>query len=148
MPSEVVNSATKREWRDLGFYYDRDDRGREWRLVGSRAGLLVSGRPCCGMLADPRNAGISYHEHFGPYLEVMTWTEPGFDDHAIRGPLTELVRLAQLIEIKLAGAPAGSLIEIREEFAPNSPYSLILDVRADGFDPAKADPALPPDEVR
>jgi hypothetical protein len=74
------------------------------------------------------------------YLEVMTWPEPGFDDHAIRGPQTELARLAQLIETKLAEAPPGSLIQIREEYAPNSPYSLILDVRADGFDPAKADP--------
>jgi hypothetical protein len=41
--------------------------------------------------------------------------------------------------VKLATAEAGSPILIREEFAPASPYSLVLDVRADGFDPASAD---------
>ncbi len=149
MPSEAVNRATVREWRDLGFYYDRDDKARERRMVGSRAGLLRFKDALLRYVADPRNAGISEHEHFGPYmyLEVMTWSEAGFDDHAIRGPLTELARLAQLIETKLSKALPGSLIEIREEFAPSSPYSLILDVRADGFDPAIADSALP-DEVR
>jgi hypothetical protein len=28
---------------------------------------------------------------------------------------------------------------IREEYSADSPYSLMLDVRADGFDPAAAD---------
>lgn len=54
------------------------------------------------------------------YLEVMTWPEAAFDDHAIRGPLPELTQLAGLIETKLA-APLGSLIEIRDEFASESP---------------------------
>jgi hypothetical protein len=150
MPSEAVNKATRREWRDLGFYHDRDDQRQEWRLIGSRAGLLRFKDALLRYAADPRNAEIAEHEHFGPYmyLEVMTWPEPGFDDHAIRGPLPDLARLARLIETKVAEAPPGSQIQIREEFAPNSPYSLILDVRSDGFDPAKADSALPPDEVR
>jgi hypothetical protein len=149
MPSDAVNRATMREWRDLGFYYDRNDKAREWRLVGSRTGLLCFRDALLRYASDPRNGAISEHEHFGPYMyfEVMTWPEPAFDDHAVRGPLPELAQLAQLIESKLAEASPGSLIEIREEFAANSPYSLILDVQRDGFDPAEADPALS-DEVR
>jgi len=87
---------------------------------------------------------ISEHEHYGPYmyLEVMTWTEAGFDQHAIRGQLEDLLRLADLIDIKLETALPGSSIVIREEFAMNSPYSLILDVQNDGFDPAQPDPEL------
>jgi hypothetical protein len=69
----------------------------------------------------------------------MTWPDAGFDGHAIRGSLTGLARLAELIEAKLATAEPGSPILIREEFAADSPYSLMLDVRADGFDPASAD---------
>ena len=29
MPSQATNEATRREWRDLGFFYDRDDARRE-----------------------------------------------------------------------------------------------------------------------
>ena len=76
----------------------------------------------------------------------MTWPEAAFDQHAIRGPLPELARLADLIEIKLVEAQSGSLIEIRDEFASESPYSLVLDLRKDGFDPAEADPLLPSDK--
>jgi len=32
----------------------------------------------------------------------MTWPEAGFDHHAIRGSLTDLARLAELIEENLA----------------------------------------------
>jgi hypothetical protein len=69
----------------------------------------------------------------------MTWPDAGFDGNAIRGSLTGLARLAELVEAKLATAEPGSRIVIRDEFAANSPYSLVLDVRADGFDPASAD---------
>jgi hypothetical protein len=95
-------------------------------------------------VADPRNELQSEHEHFGPYayLEVMTWSEAGFDDHAIYGSLGDLSRLASLVEARLSKAQVGSRISIREEFAPASPYALVLDVREDGFDPAAADPAL------
>jgi len=150
MPSDAVNSATVREWRELGFYYDRDDDTRLWRLVGSRDGLLRFKAALLKYIADPRNARISEHEHFGPYmyLEVMTWEEAGFDDHAIRGPLSELARLAELIGTKVAATQPGSSVKIRDEFASNSPYSLVLDVREDGFDPATADPGLTVDEVR
>lgn len=142
--SDSVNEATAREWRDLGFFYDRDDEGRIWRLTGTQAGLLRLADVLLRYAADPRNAGSSEHAHFGPYtyLEVMTWPEAGFDDHGIRGPLPELERLAHLIEAKLAVAGPGSSVEIGDEFALNSPYRLVLDMRQDGFDPATADPSL------
>jgi hypothetical protein len=89
----------------------------------------------------------SEHEHYGPYmyLEVMRWPEAAFDEHAIRGSLADLARLARIIESKVVVALPGSSVTIREEFAPDSPYSLVLDVREDGFDPASADTALPPE---
>jgi hypothetical protein len=94
-----------------------------------------------GYVADPQHASDRENEHYGPYgtLQVMTWPDAGFDGNAIRGSLTALARLAELVEVKLATAEPGSPILIREEFAPNSPYGLVLDVRPDGFDPASAD---------
>jgi hypothetical protein len=145
MSDDATIEATKREWRELGFFYDRDDQVRVWKLTGSRAGLLRFRDALLSFVADPRNASKSEHEHYGPYayLEVMTWPEAGFDDHAIRGSLTDLARLAKLIEIKIAAGDPGSSALIREEFAPDSPYTLALDLREDGFDPATADPLLP-----
>jgi len=148
MPTDATNSATRREWRDLGFFYDRDDKTKVWRLTGSRAGLLRFRDVLLSYATDPRNASNSEHEHYGPYgyLEVMTWPEAGFDDHAIRGPLAELKRLAKLIEAKLATARPGSSIPIREEFAAHSPYALVLELREDGFDAATSDPLLPAED--
>lgn len=142
--SEATRQATLREWRELGFFYERDDEAKEWRLVGSRDGLLRFRDLLLVYVADPRNEQQSEHEHFGPYmyLEVMTWPEAGFDKHAILGLLPDLARLASLVEDKLRNAPIGSTISIRDEFAVNSPYTLVLNVRENGFDPAAADPTL------
>jgi hypothetical protein len=52
------------------------------------------------------------------------------------GSLADIARLATVIESKLAAAQPGSTIRIQEEFAEDSPYGLILEVKEDGFDPA------------
>ena len=86
MPSDATNRMTRRE---LGFVYDKDDDRKESRLVGSRSGLLRFRDLLLEYSADPRNAKKSEHEHYGPYmyLEIMTWPEAGFDDHAGRKPV-------------------------------------------------------------
>jgi hypothetical protein len=144
MPSEATNNATRREWRELGFFYDRDDDNKVWRLTGSREGLLRFRDALLSYAADPCNASDSEHEHYGPYsyLEIMTSPKAGLDDHAIHGSVSDLRRLSALIDAKLATAHSGSTLRIREEFAPDSPYALVLDVREDGFDPAAEDPLL------
>jgi len=149
MSSNGLNESIREDWRDLGFFYNRNDQDKTWTLTGSRAGLLRFRDALLAYAADPRNALKSEHEHYGPYsyLEVMTWPEAGFDRHAIRGPLADLARLAGLIEDKIAKARPGSSVRIREEFATDSPYALLLDVREDGFDPASADPGLPAEDA-
>ena len=42
MRSEKKNEAIRREWRELGFFYDRNDSAKAWLIRGSRAGLW-----CC-----------------------------------------------------------------------------------------------------
>ena len=148
MASEATDKATKQEWRELGFFYDRDDENRIWKLIGSRAGLLRFRDELLLYVANPKNALKSEHEHYGPYsyLEIMTWPEAGFDDHAIRGPLEDLTRLAKLIEAKVDTMCPGSTLQIREEFAAHSPYALLLEMRQDLFDPATADTQLPAED--
>lgn len=142
MPSEEVNAVTRREWRELGFHYDRDDESKVWKLTGSASGLLRFRDILLDYVGNPAYDAKSEHQHYGPYsyLEIMTWPEAGFDDHAIYGSFADLARLASLIGAKIASATPGSEIRIREEYSPSSPYSLTLACREDGFDPASADP--------
>ena len=140
-PVAMTDDSIRQEWRKLGFYCEMDREKRLWTLTGSRAGLLYFPDLLLGYVNDPKNAADSEHEHYGPYgtLEIMTWPDAGFDSHAIRGSLVALAHLAELVEVKLASAEPGLPILIREEYSPDSPYSLVLDVRADGFDPSSAD---------
>ena len=139
--ANLTDEQIKQLWRRLGFFCELDDEKKVWTLTGSRAGLLYFPDLLLGYVNDPRHASDGEQEHYGPYgsLEVMTYPVAGFDRNAIRGSLADLSRLASLVETKLAMAKPFSVVRIREEYAADSPYALLLDVRADGFDPASAD---------
>jgi len=53
-----------------------------------------------------------------------------------------LGRLADIIDRSIALVGPGSQVRLREEYAADSEYSLVLDVRVDDFDPVSADPGL------
>ena len=137
----LTEDQIKQKWRELGFFCELDDQKKTWTLTGSRAGLLFFPDLLLGYVNDPENATDGNQKHYGPYgsLDIMTWPEAGFSSNAIRGSLMDLGHLAELVEAKLARAQAGDLVQIREEFAADSRYTLVLDVRADGFDPSSAD---------
>ena len=142
MPSEKTNTVTRQEWRDLGFFYDRDDDAKEWRIAGSKSGLGKLAAAISKFALDPRNHKKSEHDHLGPYmyLEIGCWPEPQITGHWIAGPLSLLEDLAISIREKVAAAHEGSVILLRDSFAPGSPYELRIEVKAEAFDPARADP--------
>jgi hypothetical protein len=141
---ERSREQTRSEWRELGFFYDREEISKTWRLVGSRSGLLRFADLLRAYAADSRNEMKSEHQHYGPYvyLKVMTWPEAGMDGASIHGTLNDLRRLAQLAEEHLAELKPGETAAIREEFAATAEYSLVLELRDDMFDPASADANL------
>lgn len=141
--ADMTDEQIRREWRKLGFFCERDDHKRLWTLTGDRRGLLYFPDLLLGYVADPKYTSIGKREHYGPYgsLELLTWPDAGLDGHAIRGSAQALTHLAELVEQKLAFAEPGSHVRIRAEYSPTSPYSLLLDIRADGFDPASEDRA-------
>ena len=143
---DQLEAETRAEWQELGFFYDRDDLAEEWLVVGSRAGLARFSALLREYVADPSNAMLSEHEHYGPYqyLEIMTWTDAGMDDHSIHGTLQDLDRLATLVDARTTVLRPGERCRIREEFSATSKYSLLLDLREDGFDPAMLDGNLNP----
>lgn len=136
----MTEDQIRQQWRALGFFCELDDQEKEWTLTGSRAGLLFFPDLLLGYAADPGNAADGSQKQYGPYgsLKIMTW-QAGFGGNAIRGSIIDLRRLAELVDVKLASAQPGELVRIRREFAADSPYTLVLDVRADGFDPALVD---------
>ena len=141
VPSAEINEITQREWRELGYFYDRDDAAREWKLMGSRAGLRNFSIALQAYALDMRNESLSEHEHFGPYgyLEIGTWTTPEITEHWIAGSLGEIHQLGLTIQAHLDFVPIGECFRLRATFAPRSPYELVLEVQANSFDPAKAD---------
>jgi len=138
--SSAADDATDAAWRELGFFYELDDDLLQWRLIGSRSGLLCFRGLLLDYAALPAHAAKSEHAHYGPHshLEIMTWPDPGIDAHAIFGSLDDLRHLAAIVERKLSGAQPGDRVRIGRDYAPASDYVLVLELRQDGFDPASA----------
>lgn len=145
MPSDAVNEKTRQDWRELGFYYERDDETKEWRLVGSHNGLLSFRDLLLEYVKNPRNANKSEHDHYGPYmyLVVMTWPDPGIDKDSIHGSFDDLTRLASIVDAQLSNAKVGETVRVHKEYSLDSEYTLVLSVREDDFDPPSVDPELP-----
>lgn len=143
-PSEATNQATRDEWRELGFFYDLDNSSKCWRLVGSKSGLGGFASILRAYCDDSRNAELSEHDHYGPYmyLKVMTWSEAGLDGNSIHGTLDDLNHLAELIDTALLGAQPGDTIHLGHKYVSDSDHDLLLIVKDDDFDPAGADPCL------
>ncbi len=83
--NEKIRQATIDEWRQLGFYYENDE--RKWTLAGSKSGLLNFCKLLEQYVQNPQNKMISEHEHFGPYmdLKIITWDKPMITKDAVYG---------------------------------------------------------------
>ena len=143
-PSDVTNQATREEWRDLGFFYERTDEPPCWRFIGSASGLANLAKLLDLYIRDPRNEAISEHAHYGPYmyLKVQTAESPEIDSQSIRGTLADLSRLRDLIANGLRNLRPGESLTIGSEYSSAVSVPLRLELREAEFDPASADPAL------
>jgi hypothetical protein len=142
MSSEAANEATRRAWRELGFFCGRDSAAKEWRIVGSVKGLRKFAAEIRSYASNPANDRLSEYTHFGPAmnLEVGTSHQTEITEQWIGGPLADLLRLATLIEQSAQDNVVGKCIALRSNFSPMSPYELVLDVRDEAYDPASTDP--------
>jgi hypothetical protein len=142
MPSEAANEATRRDWRELGFFCGRDAAAKEWCIVGSVSGLRKFATEIRKYASNPVHDRLSEYTQFGPAmnLEVGTSHQTEITEQWIGGPLVDLLRLATLIERSAQANVVGKRIALRANFSPMAPYELILDIRDEAFDPASADP--------
>jgi len=129
----------KEDWREIGFYYQRDDVTLVWQIVGSRAGLQ---RLCEALKAYARE----FDSHLrtadrgfaGPYkhLKIINWHMASILRDGIYGPLESIQGLATVIEEKLRSHSPGERFIIDEEYSDVNAYKLEFVVREDGWDPA------------
>ena len=137
-----ILTDTKREWRELGFHYDRNDESKEWIFTGSRSGLIKLAAIFKAYALDERNSIDSEHEHYGPYsyFKIMTINdEKGVNDNAIYGSLKDIAYLGNAIEETVLSSKPGQRVSFRNIFESNSEYDIVLDFREDGFDPISID---------
>jgi len=134
--------STRKAWRELGFYCGKNDAAKEWRIVGSVAGLRKFAAEIRAYASNPANDRLSEYAQFGPAmnLEIGTSHQPEITEQWIGGPVVDLLRLATFIERSAQPNVVGKSVALRSNFSPMAPYELILDVRDDAFDPASADP--------
>ncbi len=143
-------------WRDLGFHCDFCEEPGRWRFIGSRGGLLKFRDLLDEYISDPSNSELSEdpygpHDHFGPYmhLTIRTLTPkttnlgPKILDCEIWGRTHDIEKLARLVEEKVGESSVGDTFTIDTEYSEHNEAILDFEVRAEGFDPASADPYLP-----
>src|SRR5262245_59820689 len=108
-PSEATTRATREDWRELGFYYATQEEPPGWLVIGPPAGLSRFVSLLDDYVQDSRNATLSGHEHYGPYmyLKVQTSEAPEIDRQSIRGSLPDLARLRDLIAAALRSHGPG-----------------------------------------
>lgn len=142
MASESAKESTRKAWRELGFYCGKNDAAKEWRIVGSVAGLRKFAAEIRTYASNPANDRLSEYTQLGPAmnLEIGTSHQTEITEQWIGGPLADLLRLATFIERSVQANVVGKCVNLRSNFSPMAPYELILDVRAESFDPASADP--------
>ena len=127
----------------MGFYCGKNDAAKEWRIIGSVAGLRKFAAEIRAYASNPANDRLSEYTQLGPAmnLEIGTSHQTEITEQWIGGPLADLLRLATFIERSVQANVVGKCVNLRSNFSPMAPYELILDVREESFDPASADPA-------
>ncbi|MBL0024318.1 MAG: hypothetical protein IPO98_04555 [Saprospiraceae bacterium] len=132
------------EWRQLGFYYDLDERleVNQWRFYGSKSGL----QNFVKLLDDYTNRASNdkefEHDHYGPYmyLKIITLDDQAIiNENAIGGTIADLKKLRNIIADKLSKAEAGQTFNIDKDYGEDNTVTAKFFVMADNFDPVSMD---------
>ncbi len=143
------HSALQSDRLGINAYLDRQARhdsrrGLRWREDRSQAGLMGFVNLLVDYARKDSNLRIGEHDHFGPhmYLTVQTAEEADITGRAIYARLEGIARLAGLLRARLQLANSGEQVTIGQEYASTAEYSVVLEVREEGFDPSSLDPQL------
>ncbi|GEO11107.1 hypothetical protein [Segetibacter aerophilus] len=132
------------EWRQLGFYYDFDDRlsVNQWRFYGSKQGLLNFVKLLGDYVNNKNNDQFSEHEHYGPYMYLKIITLENqcvINENAIGGTIEDLKRLRNLLADKIEKSLPGQTFSIDKDFGEDNTVTAKFFVMAKDFDPVTMD---------
>ncbi|MCR9014663.1 hypothetical protein [Aquiflexum gelatinilyticum] len=132
------------EWRQLGFYYDLDERlgVNQWRFYGSKSGLQNFVKLLDDYTNSPSRDIVFEHDHYGPYmyLKIITLDDQAIiTDNAIGGTIADLKKLRKIIADKLSKAEPGQTFNIDKDYGINNTVTAKFFVMADNFDPVSMD---------
>lgn len=139
-----IDEMLRREWRELGVFYETDNETKEWKIYGDRKGIENLGTIIKDYCDTAGSSQISEHVHLGPYsyLKIMTWDSPFITTDVIAGTIDDLKKLSGLIKEKLRNANTGDSFTIDKEFGDNNEAKITINVMTDNFDPATMDEQL------
>ena len=132
------------EWRQLGFYYDFDERlsVNQWRFYGSKSGLQNFVKLLDDYTSRAKNDKGFEHDHYGPYmyLKIITLDDQAIiTDNAIGGTIANLKDLRNIIAENLSKVEPGQTFNIDKNYGEDNTVTAKFFVMADDFDPVSMD---------
>ena len=132
------------EWRDLGFYYDFDERldVNQWRFYGSKRGLYNFVKLLDDYVSKASNNKEFEHEHYGPYsyLKIITLdNQATITENTIGGTIADLRTLGNIIAGKLNNSQPGQTFNIDKEYGDDNTVTTKFFVMDDSSDPVSMD---------
>jgi hypothetical protein len=139
-----LQNTTRREWRELGFFFAYDGSARRWVVTGSAAGIRAFCKVLADYAKDPKHERESEHEHYGPYQDLKLVTSPvsQIRSDGIYGRLADFARLADAVEAALREGATSTTFGQRFVGGLVPENELVVVVASDNFDPATADAGL------
>lgn len=136
---EVIANLAREGWRELGFWYDCDVRGKRWVFRADRRGIEAFAKEVREFLATPESEEIGGHVHLGPYSNLRLTRADQADAtwKGIAGTRDDFEALAVELDAN-AREGIGGEQRIGGRWSKEDSYRLILVVEPDGFDPANA----------
>jgi hypothetical protein len=146
MSVELKNEA-RREWRELGFFFNYDAAARKWIVVGPPSGIRKFRAMLVAYGTEPSPGALSEHEHYGPYqdLKLVTWSAAEIRKDGIYGRPSDFVRLADEVDRALESGATSVVVGAGftgSAATDSGRNELEIQVAPDDFDPASADSAL------
>ena len=146
MPSIEANEHARGEWGALGFHYSRNDKSRNWLIEGGPEGLLgfatllrdFAGELTLDSALEQRSVGPSTN------FSLRRSGQAQVNEAGIQGSPNDFLGLAEIVQRCVGAFGPGELASIGAEYAPSSPYRLLLRVHPPGTDPASLGPDSPP----
>ncbi len=132
------------EWRELGFYYDFDERlsVNQWRFYGSKSGVQNFVKLLDDYISRASNDKVFEHDHYGPYmnLKIITLDDQAIiTENAIGGSITDLKSLRNIIADKLSKIEPGQTFSIDKDYGEDNTVTAKFFIMADNFDPVSMD---------